>query len=252
MPRLANMQDYNFGNFVFTGTRPENLTEAEYTVVNILTDMTGSVEDFADQLLQMEKQIVQDAKGTKAKPSAYGKKLVIRLNRFNSSNNSANNSEVYGFRQVSDIDIDADHQPFHPTGGTPLIDSTFDGVNAVLNYCKDLRQNDFTVNGLVVVITDGDENSSRRATLPQLKKLITEAVKTEALDSFKAILVGVNTSNCGAFLQKFQADAGFDQYVDAGDVKDGTIGKLAKFISQSISSTSQALGTGSPSQNLTI
>ena len=40
------------------------------------------------------------------------------------------------------------------------------------------------------------------------------------------------------------------QYIDAGAATKGKLAKLADFVSQSVSSQSQALGTGGPSQNI--
>lgn len=247
MPRLKNMKDYNFGQFVFTAVRPDSLDEPEYTIVNIVTDMTGSVELFADQLLEMEKQVIRDAQR-----SPYGKRLIVRLTRFNNALNRNNQNEVYGFKAVGSVDVDADHLPFHPSGATPLIDATYDASKAVLEYSKELYQQDYNVNGLVVIITDGEENASHKVDYTELEKLIEGAVRSEMLDSFKTILIGINTQYCATALQEFKDRCGIDQYVDAGEVKEGTIGKIGRFISQSISSASQALGTGSPSQNLTF
>jgi len=265
MPRLKDMKDFNFGQFVFTAVRPDTLGEPEYTIVNILTDMSGSVSGFADQLLEMEKQIIKDAQNPE---KGYGRRLIVRLNRFNSQNNNGNQSEVYGFKEVKDVDIDADHQVFDPYGATPLLDTHFDGVNSVLEYCKELYRNDYQTNGLTVLITDGLENSSHRATIEKVKELNDLAVTSEMLDSLKTIVIGINTSTpvrygetsfpfntgdtIGDVLQWYSDQFVNCQYVDAGDIKEGTIGKIAGFISQSISSTSQALGTGSPSQNLTF
>lgn len=263
MPRLQNMKDFNFGQFVFTAVRPDTLGEPEYTVVNIFTDSTGSVAGFSDQLLEMEKAIIKDAQ-----KSSYGKRLIIRLNRFNSQNNSGNQSEVYGFREVKDINIDSDHQAFSPYGATPLVDTHYDGLNAVLEYCQELYRNDYMTNGLVIIIGDGLENASHRAEIDSVIELNKNAVKSEMLDSLKTIIIGVNTSeqvydNYTSFpvnsgdtisniLNWYAGQFENCQYIDAGDVEEGTIGKIAGFISQSISSTSQALGTGSPSQNLTF
>jgi hypothetical protein len=45
-----------------------------------------------------------------------------------------------------------------------------------------------------------------------------------------------------------RSEVGITQFIDAGDATKGKLAKLAAFVSQSISSTSQALGTGGPSQ----
>lgn len=280
MPKIADMKNYNFGNFSFSGAKPENLGEPEYTVVCIMDDMTGSVSSFADQLLKMERFVISDAKR-----SSFEKRIIFRSCRFNSVNRQTPTiNELYGFTPVGSLEPDKDHPSFSPHGSTPLLDAIYDGVLSVLKYCESLYDTDITgVNGLLVVITDGEENDSRRVRelaekdgIPfpngsqlakyqdkvagEIKELIETARRSEKLDSLKVILVGINTSgqsgNYGVsiadLLSRLKDKIGIDQYLDAGDVKAGTIGKIAQFISQSVSSTSQALGSGAPSQNINM
>ena len=49
-----------------------------------------------------------------------------------------------------------------------------------------------------------------------------------------------------------KTNCGFTQYVAIADANATTIAKLGDFVSRSISSQSQALGTGGPSQSLTF
>jgi hypothetical protein len=51
-----------------------------------------------------------------------------------------------------------------------------------------------------------------------------------------------------SYLDAFKRDAALDEYISAGDATAARLAKLAAFVSQSISSQSQALGTGGPSQ----
>jgi uncharacterized protein YegL len=70
------------------------------------------------------------------------------------------------------------------------------------------------------------------------------------LESIKLILIGVNdsSSHLKRYLDDFKTDAGFDEYISLGDVTPAKLAKLAEWISQSISSASQSLGTGGPSK----
>ena len=49
-------------------------------------------------------------------------------------------------------------------------------------------------------------------------------------------------------LEAFPKDAYLSQFVDIGDATPGKLAKLANFVSESVSSQSQALGSGAPSQ----
>jgi hypothetical protein len=53
-------------------------------------------------------------------------------------------------------------------------------------------------------------------------------------------------------LQGLQKAVGITQFVDVGSVTPGKLAKLAQFVSQSISSTSAALGNGQGSKPLSF
>jgi len=78
---------------------------------------------------------------------------------------------------------------------------------------------------------------------------LTAARRAENLESILLILVGVTGDdvNLNTYLQTVKDDGGFDSYVSIGTATPGKIARLASFISQSISSTSTALGSGTAS-----
>jgi hypothetical protein len=112
---------------------------------------------------------------------------------------------------------------------------------------------DFNVNGIVFVITDGLNNESK-STPSMIADTITKAKYGEEIESLITILVGINTKEkeVSNALDEFASEAKLSQYVDAGDATSQRLAKLASFVSKSVSSQSQALGTGGPSQILTI
>jgi len=85
-----------------------------------------------------------------------------------------------------------------------------------------------------------------------VKDAMKEAVKTESMESIVSVLNGVNTlaDQLGDYLKEFADEAGFTQYVEIANATEKQLAKLGGFISQSISSQSQALGTGGPSISL--
>jgi len=95
------------------------------------------------------------------------------------------------------------------------------------------------------------DNASR---LPakKVKEAFSKAVNSEALESIVSILIGVNVQDreVGRYLQKFQMEAGFTEYVELHRADAKTLARLAEFVSQSISAQSQALGTGGSSHSL--
>jgi uncharacterized protein YegL len=245
MPKLmqtdVNLETYKIagaGSFQFSAIRPEDLGATEYTLATIVLDITGSVSAFASDLLNMVKVVVESCK-----KSPRSENLLLRLVTFNYNYKIVEN---HGFKLLSLIDLN-DYKPFKCEGMTALFDASYESIGATLTYSKTLIDQDFNVNGIIFIITDGDDNDSKVATLAMIKKKIAESLKAENIESLTTVLIGINTTDCKKFLEDFQVKANLTQFVDVGDATPQRVAKLAGFVSKSISSTSQALGTGSAS-----
>lgn len=232
----AEMQTGQVGNFNFSGVHPDKLGSTEYTLVTIVVDKTGSVAGFESELLKMKQTVIEACQ--KSPRADY---LMVRLVEFNNSVD-----EVHGFAELTNIDVASYISP-RCGGMTALYDATYNAVAATNGYAKMLADQDFGVNGLVVVITDGEDNASSYRS-SDVAREVSEGVSREWLESLNVILVGINASQYTTQLNSFKASANLTQYVDAGQATASKIAKLAEFVSQSISSQSQALGTGGASQ----
>ena len=217
-------------HFQFSSVKPDDLEATEYTLVTGIVDITGSVYPFTDLLLKMVQNVFEACK--KSPRSDY---LLLRALEFNTQVN-----EIHGFLPLESI---SPYQPFDVGGMTALFDAAENGIRATAKYGKQLAQNDYTVNGIVYIITDGEDNSSR-ASASNVRNAIEEIMKEEELDSILTILVGINAQDCLPALEAFKNDANLDQFIDTGTASDKTLAKVADFISRSISSTSQSLGSG--------
>lgn len=239
--KLNDMQNGKAAGFAFSGVRPERLGATEYTLVTVVTDKTGSVSGFSAQLLDMKRAVVEACK--KSPRAAF---LLLRQLEFNTAID-----EVHGFLELKDIDAAAYQAP--TTGGTTaLYDATMAAVSATTAYGKTLTDAEFGVNAIVFVITDGDDNASKSAGPRDIAREVAKGLQDEAVESIRIVLVGINAAQYRQQLEDFAAEAGIDQYVDVADASPGKLAKLADFVSRSISSQSQSLGTGGPSAPLTI
>jgi uncharacterized protein YegL len=245
MPRLGEegMVQGKIGKgFTFTGTRIEKLTSTLYTLVDIQVDVTGSVEAFEDDLTKMLQASVE---GCRKCPTPEN--LLVRVSLF-SDRFPGGTSEIHGFKPLAEIDTSK--YPALVAGGmTPLCDACYSGIGAVTAYGKQLTDQEYTVNAITFVITDGFENAST-TTPAMVKALKKKAISGEQLESFIGILIGVNAAQYAQVLATFKDEAGLDKYIDVKDVNPQELAKLAAFVSQSVSSQSQALGTGGPSQSI--
>jgi uncharacterized protein YegL len=237
--KLQDMQNGKAAGFAFSAVRPERLGATEYTLVTVVTDKTGSVGPFASQLLEMKRAVIEACR--KSPRAAY---LLVRQVEFNSRVD-----EVHGFVELKDIDAASYQAP--TTGGmTALYDATMAAVSATTAYGKTLSDADFGVNAIVFVITDGDDNASTSYGPRDIAREVAASVGSEALESIRVVLVGINAGQFRLQLEAFAQQSGIGQYVDVGDATPGNLAKLAQFVSRSISSHSQSLGTGGPSQAL--
>ncbi len=240
LTNTADLEQVNAGsNYKFSATKISKLGASEYTLATIVEDASGSVYGFASALEVAIKTVFKSMSHSPRK-----NQLLLRLSQFNDSL-----TELHGFKLLNTIQ-ETDYDNILKIGGnTALYDSLDESVQASSTYGKQLTTNNFLANAIVVVITDGRDNASS-ITPEKIKQSIEEARKSENLESITLILVGVTNddTNLDTYLQDFKDRAGITQYISIGKATPSKIAKLADFVSQSISSTSAALGSGAPSQ----
>jgi hypothetical protein len=119
---------------------------------------------------------------------------------------------------------------------------------------KDLETIEKKIQSLARVIKSGDKDAVKENELAlKIKDGLEKVRKAENLESIKVILIGVgNQGSVQTYLDNLHQQAGLDQFVWIGSADPKALAKMAAFVSNSISSSSQALGTGGPSQNLTV
>jgi uncharacterized protein YegL len=241
----SEMETSNIGGggkgFQFSGVRIENLGATEYTLVTIAIDVTGSTHGFSDDL---RKSLIIAVESCKKSPRSNN--LLLRVILFSSALVD-NIEEIHGFKPLSEIDPN-DYPKLNPGGLTPLFDAAYSALGATNAYSQKLMDQDFLVNGIVFVITDGDDNASK-STITMIKQEMDRGIQSEEIESCIGILIGINTQAYKDELEKFEKGTGM-RFIDAGEATKGKLAKLAEFVSQSVSSQSQSLGTGGPSRNI--
>ena len=243
MPVLndTSLEEINLPNshYGYSATRIEDLGATEYTVVTIVSDVSGSTASFT---FDMEAAIARIVQACKYSPRADN--LLLRLIAFDEHLN-----ELHGFKLLENCNLADYGGVLHPGGSTALFDAAENAVASTVNYGQKLSAGDFSANAILFVITDGMDNASK---LPasEVKKALNLAVTSESLESIVSILIGVNVQNheVSRYLKQFQKEAGFTQYIELDQADAETLARLAEFVSQSISAQSQALGTGGSSQ----
>jgi len=219
--------------FLFSGARPDDIIVSDPTLATIMVDVSGSVSGFADDLVTMLNTAV-DA----LKKSPRAENILVRVGRF-----ADDVVEVHGFAPLSSIG--AYTRADLPCGGsTALIDAALSGVGAMNAYGKKLVDLKYSVNGIMFVITDGDENASVVKDPARIKAEIDRAVRGETVKGITTILVGINASRYEQSLKALQAAAGIGSYVAVTDATPQRLAKFAGLVSKSVSSASKNLAQG--------
>lgn len=245
MPRLNDeslMEEKKLPNtsFGYSATKIDELGATEYTTVDLVVDVSGSVMDFARD---MEKAIQETVNSCKLSPRADN--LMLRVVLFN-----GHMEELHGYKLLEHCNLADYDNVLNCYGGTALFDASENAVLSATDYAKSLTDSDFAVNSIVVFISDGDDNSSA-VSAKAVGVALTAAVQSEATESLVSILIGVGVAgntHVSDLLREFKDEAGIDQYVETENADSKTLAKLAEFVSKSISAQSQALGTGGSSK----
>ena len=241
MPKLVDLSDMQehripASAFQFSAVKPEVLGATEYTLVTVALDVSGSVKSFAGDLIATLQAAV-----AACKKSPKSENILLRVITFNQTV-----AEIHGFLPLDGLDPAA-YSLAACTGGTALFDAVYSSVGAARAYADILIRQDYAVNAIGFIITDGEDNASSLSA-DAIRQLTAGLLQTEQL-SLLTVLVGVNSTQCGRYLKNFQTHAGLDQYIDLGDVSAAKLAKLGGFISRSVSSQSQAIGGPAPQLN---
>lgn len=237
MPRLLD-NDMTTGmipglsGYQFSAVRTDKLGESDYTLVTLALDISGSVAGFRDLLIDTLKKAI-DA----CRKSPKAANILVRVTTF-----SSRVEEVHGFKPLAEIDNTV-YDNIRCYGQTALFDACASAIGAMTEYGRTLAHQDFGVNGILFIITDGDDNASTY-TAQTVKGMANDAVSGEVLESFRSVLVGVNAASVRRYLEDFRVQGGLTEYLDAGDATPGNLAKLAAFVSRSVSSS--ASGVAAP------
>lgn len=231
-------------HYGFSALDLNELGAERYTLVTIAVDESPSTANFKREMEECIKQAIEGCKGT------YADYLLVRVVAF-----SDVLREIHGFKMLQDCKPSDYDKCLRGGGGTLLFASAYNSIKAAFQYGKNLSDQDYGVNAINIIITDGMDNmsDSENISAEDVAKAVEEAQRGEYLESIINILVGVGVGryqDVQAYLDSFKDKSKMDQYVSIADATSDSFSRLGGFISKSVSSQSQALGTGSASQLL--
>lgn len=229
------------GNFSFSALPVDELGADSYTLVGIANDVSGSVARYVQEMTDCLKTILNSCK-----KHPRSENLMLRLSGFGSDVH-----EMHGFRELETIDESEYDNIIRINGMTALNDGIFEMVETVRDYARVLSNSEFLANAIVFVVTDGFENASKHS-MQAVQDLINQVIRDEVLESIQVVLIGITEGqdDLNQQLEDFQKNVGIHKYININNASASSLAKLAEWISKSVSSTSQALGTGNSSSLL--
>lgn len=233
-------------HLAFSSVRLQKLDETSYTLVTLVLDVTGSLSGFEKQIREAVKTVVDSCK-------KHGRKdmILIRILAFSTSYGMV---ELTGFMPVLQVDPSSFDflNTLQCSGMTNLYDATYNALAATRVFAKQLSDQEFPVNALIVVATDGGNTERNGMSVQDVAAEMRNLTQKEICESCLSILIGLNAQNCSQELSDFNKDAGFTQYEPLNNLNADKFARMADFISRSISAQSQALTTGQASAPLTL
>ena len=218
-------------NLSFHSIPVGDLSSAEYTLVDIAIDHSGSIQGYEGDLMRMLQKCVQACKKTNR-----AENIMLRVTIFSGN---VGIRELHGYLPLNEISED-NYQPFTPDGGTPLYDATFSAIASMGQYGRQLRDQNLSCNGIAFIITDGEEGGSVEANPNMIRERISTIDMEEWLESLISIVIGVGSARIGSFAEA----SGLTHTLNMGQVNEAMLSDLAQVVSGSIVSQSQAMGTG--------
>ena len=233
-------------HFGYSAASLDDLGANEFTLVCIAVDESSSVSGYKTEIEKCIQEVVKACKF-----SARSDYLLIRLVAFNS-----NMREIHGFKQLADCELTDYIDSIKPSGMTALFSTAKNAISATNDYAKQLFDADYSdVNSIVFIITDGEDNASGNITSSDVGESLKSCIREEYLESISTVLIGVGTGDYPQLtdrLNDFKDQAGLSRYIEVDKADEKSLAKIASFISQSVSSTSNSLGTGNCSTPLTF
>ena len=154
--------------------------QSDYTHITVILDRTGSMESIRDDTIGGFNAFLTHQKDESGQ-------ATLTLVQFDSQDPY---EVIHRFKPIQDIP-DLNRNTYVPRASTPLLDALGRGINDLEASLSKLKEEDQPSKVVVVVVTDGQENSSREFRKDQIEKMIKE--KTEK-DNWQFVFLSADLS----------------------------------------------------------
>jgi hypothetical protein len=138
----------------------------DYTHITVILDRTGSMESIRDDTIGGFNAFLEQQK---AEPGV----ATLTLVQFDTQDPY---EVIHRFKPIGEIP-ELNRETYVPRASTPLLDALGRGINDLEASLGEIKEEGRPAKVVVVVVTDGQENSSREFRKDQIEKMVKE--KTE-------------------------------------------------------------------------
>jgi len=207
------------------GSNVDEIMSTDVTLVTLVLDNSGSIgwHGLEDAVRKGQNEMLEAFSNSKQKDS-------IRIAQWfiNEKN------PLHSYTSIDDA-VRLDSSNYNAGGGTPLYDRTFEAIVSNVAYAQQLRDTGTPVSNVVVIITDGLDEGSRKYKAGDCVKLIKDVMR----EQFSIVFVGVGNKYDFESVAK---DMGIPKgNVLTVDSTPSEIRKACQMVSQSIIKASQTM-----------
>jgi Mg-chelatase subunit ChlD len=137
--------------------------KADYTHISIILDRTGSMENIRDDTIGGFNTFLKDQK-------SQADIATLTLVQFDTYDPY---EVIHKFESIQEIP-ELTRETFVPRAGTPLLDAIGRGINDLEQSLSQMKESQRPLKVVFLIITDGQENSSREFRKEQIAKMIQQ------------------------------------------------------------------------------
>jgi hypothetical protein len=213
------------------GTAADDLTGDEVTLFVEILDRTGSMSPWRQAVIDSFNEQLTALGNSKAADS-----ILMSSWLFNEKSTLR-----HGYLPLANVPT-LDLSSYDPDGSTALYDAVLDALTGVVAYGQSLRDAGIRTKIVVVAVTDGEDNASRRATPAKVKTVVEDLLRQE-IYTFAFVAFGMSGKQV-ADSMGFPAQNVLDANADPSSIRKA-LGTVSKSVIRASQTVIGATGSGS-------
>lgn len=181
------------------GADIDNLNTDDVTLVCFALDMSSSMGNLRQEVIDSFNLMIKAFQDSNQSDS-----IIVSVWTFNEKS-----SLLFGYTPVNSVKK-LTNSEYQPSGSTSLFDTQLNVMTGIVGYGQSLRNNGIRTKGIVIVLTDGDDNSSLNQPR-DVKKVADALIKQEI---YTLAFVGFGTATNFSQIAK---ETGFPTVLTSGN-----------------------------------